>query len=65
MASVPIRAMIVEDQALYRELLKTSLRNVDVIDVVGAWDSGQAALADFEQYQPDVVLMDIDSYIPR
>jgi two-component system response regulator DevR len=57
----PIRILIVEDSALVRHGLRTVL-NVNTepaLCVVGEADSNATAIAACDQYQPDVVLLDI------
>jgi len=56
---MPIRLLLVDDQRLMREGLRTLLELEDDFDVVGEAGDGQAALEMFEQLKPDVVLMDI------
>ncbi len=57
--SDPIRILLVDDQRLLREGLRTILELESDFDVVGEADHGQAGLELFERIQPDVVLMDI------
>lgn len=54
-----IRVLIVDDQRLMREGLRTLLEMEPDIQVVGEAEEGAAALQVFQQHQPDVVLMDI------
>lgn len=56
---MPTRILIVDDQRLMREGIRTLLELEDDFDVVGEAGDGQAALEAFEQLRPDVVLMDI------
>lgn len=55
----PIRLLIVDDQRLMREGLRTLLELEPGFDVVGEAADGQAALEAYAELQPDVVLMDI------
>lgn len=55
-----IRVLICEDEALFRDLLQTSLSSFDQIDVVGAVDNGADAIRLATERKPDVVLMDIE-----
>ena len=59
--SIPkrIRILIVDDQRLMREGLRTLLELEHDFDVVGEAGDGQAALAGVAAQHPDVVLMDI------
>ena len=52
--------IIVDDQNSIREFLKINLSTEVDIDVVGTADSGQDAIAQVEEHQPDIVLMDIE-----
>ncbi len=55
----PIRLMIVDDQRLMREGLRTILEMESDMQVIGEAEDGQAALEWYEALTPDVVLMDI------
>jgi DNA-binding NarL/FixJ family response regulator len=55
----PIRLMIVDDQKLMREGLRTLLELEGGFEVVAEVGDGQAALDAYAELQPDVVLMDI------
>jgi DNA-binding NarL/FixJ family response regulator len=54
-----IRLLIVDDQRLMRDGLRTLLELEHGFEVVGEAADGQAALEAYAQLQPDVVLMDI------
>lgn len=54
-----IRLLIVDDQRLMREGLRTLLELENDFDVVGEAGDGRAALEAYAQLTPDVVLMDI------
>jgi len=55
----PIRILIVDDQRLMREGLRTLLELESDLKVAGEAEDGQAALEQYEAIDPDVVLMDI------
>ena len=55
----PIRILLVDDQRLMREGLRTLLELEPDLDVVGESEDGQQALLDYENLVPTVVLMDI------
>ena len=55
----PIRLMIVDDQKLMREGLRTLLELEGGFEIVAEAGDGQAALDAYAELQPDVVLMDI------
>ena len=54
-----IRILIIDDQRLMREGLRTLLELEDGFEIVGEAANGQAALEAYAELNPDVVLMDI------
>jgi DNA-binding NarL/FixJ family response regulator len=54
-----IRVLLVDDQRLIREGIRTLLELEDGLDVCGEAENGEDALSAYEQLLPDVVLMDI------
>lgn len=55
----PIRLMIVDDQKLMRQGLRTLLELEGGFEIVAEASDGQSALGAYAELQPDVVLMDI------
>ena len=55
-----IRILLVDDQYLLCEVLKTWLEVEDDFQVIGVAHDGQEGLEKVEALQPDIVLMDID-----
>jgi DNA-binding NarL/FixJ family response regulator len=55
----PIRILLVDDQRLMREGLRILLEMEPDLEIVGEAGDGAAALAAYEELQPDVVLMDV------
>ena len=55
----PVRVLVVDDQALFREALGTLLGARPEVEVVGEAGDGQQALERAAARQPDVVLMDL------
>jgi DNA-binding NarL/FixJ family response regulator len=55
----PVRVLLVDDQALFREALATLLGAHPAVEVVGEAGDGAAALERAAELQPDVVLMDL------
>jgi DNA-binding NarL/FixJ family response regulator len=54
-----IRLLLVDDQSLIRQGLKTMLELEPDLEVVGMADNGENAIAEVAAMQPDVVLMDV------
>jgi DNA-binding NarL/FixJ family response regulator len=57
--TAPVRVLLVDDQALFREALATLLEVRPEIHVVGEAGNGDAALGQAAALSPDVVLMDL------
>lgn len=55
-----IRLMMVDDHPLVRDGFVALLREEIGFDVVAVAESGEEALKKAEQYQPDVILMDVE-----
>ncbi|GAP14663.1 two component transcriptional regulator, LuxR family [Longilinea arvoryzae] len=55
----PIKILIVDDQALFREGLRTLLSVQSDFEVVGEAGNGEEALRYVAQYRPNVILMDL------
>jgi DNA-binding NarL/FixJ family response regulator len=58
-ADSPVRLLLVDDQALFREALTTLLGVRDEVLVVGEAGDGEEALRRAAELAPDVVLMDL------
>ena len=55
----PLRVLIVDDQRLMRDGLRTLLELEDDLEAVGEAENGKSAVSAYAQLKPDVVLMDI------
>jgi DNA-binding NarL/FixJ family response regulator len=55
-----IRLLIVDDHALFREGLRALFSAIGDIDLVGEAANGEQAVELVEDFQPEVILMDID-----
>ncbi|GAA3409068.1 response regulator transcription factor [Streptosporangium vulgare] len=55
----PVRVLLVDDQALFREALATLLATHDAVEVVGEAGNGDEAIRRAAELTPDVVLMDL------
>lgn len=56
---VPLRAVVVEDEGLFRDALRIALTQTGRIDVVGSYGDGPSALAAVPRLRPRVALLDI------
>lgn len=54
-----IKVAIVDDQTLMRDALAASLHQVDDIQVIGTFSSGEEVVSKFRSVNPDVIVMDI------
>jgi two-component system chemotaxis response regulator CheB len=54
-----LRIMIVDDSALYRQLIQNVLRDVPGVDVVGVARSGEEALERMDELAPDLLTLDV------
>lgn len=57
--SGPIRAVIVDGEALFRECLRVTLSHTGRIDVVGDFPDGESALEAVPKLNPDSVILDV------
>ena len=55
-----IRVAIVEDESLFRDLLRTALSQYPGLEVLGGFADGEQAVEEIPALKPDVVLMDIE-----
>jgi DNA-binding NarL/FixJ family response regulator len=55
----PIRVMLVDDQQLVREGLRRMLELDGDIEVVGEAKSGEEAIVKADEWEPDIILMDV------
>ncbi|MDE6024139.1 MAG: response regulator transcription factor [Lachnospiraceae bacterium] len=54
-----MRVLLVDDDALVTISLKTILESTNKINVIATGNSGEEAVSLYEEYRPDVLLMDI------
>ncbi len=59
-ARMSIKIMIVEDEGLFRDMLRVSLTDRDGLEVVGAVGDGASAIRMARELKPDVIIMDIE-----
>lgn len=57
---MPIKVLLVDDHKIVRQGVRAYLQTLRDIRIVGEADSGAAAVEAVEQFQPDVVLMDLE-----
>lgn len=55
----PIRLLLVDDQALFREGLRILLSQHPRLDIIGEAAHGEAAIAAAKLHVPDIILMDL------
>jgi NarL family two-component system response regulator LiaR len=55
----PIQVLIVDDQAIVRKGIRALLAEVDYVQVVGEASDGEEAVAQTQDFSPDVILMDL------
>lgn len=56
---MPIKLLLVDDQMLVREGIKSLLKLSDKVQVVGEASNGSEVLAAISEYNPDVILLDL------
>ena len=54
-----IRTLIVDDEKLARERIRTLLAGHDSLEVIGECSDGEEALTAIEEYRPDLIFLDI------
>lgn len=54
-----MRILVVDDSALYRTLVRNVLRDIPGVEVVGVAIDGKDALAKLDQFQPDLLTLDV------
>ncbi|MBD1221315.1 response regulator [Virgibacillus halodenitrificans] len=54
-----VKVLLVDDQRLFTDGILAILAETDDIQVVGVATNGKEAIAKFQQYEPDLALMDI------
>ncbi len=52
--------MIVEDEGLFRDMLRVALAERDGLEVVGAVGDGVSAIRMARELKPEVIIMDIE-----
>lgn len=54
-----LRLIVVDDTAIYRQMIRNVLREVPGVEVVGAAKSGAEALELVQQFDPDLITLDV------
>ncbi|MFQ4136695.1 response regulator [Nodosilinea sp. PGN35] len=57
--TTPIRVLIADDHAIFRQGLATIINRDPEMQVIAQAENGEQAIALFEEHQPDVTLMDL------
>lgn len=60
MSERPIRLLIVDDSALYRQTLQNRLRDLEEVSVVGIAKNGNDALEKIVNLEPDLLTLDVE-----
>jgi two-component system LytT family response regulator len=55
----PIRALVIDDEQLARELIKNYLKNQSDIQIIGECENGFEGARDIAELKPDLVILDI------
>jgi DNA-binding NarL/FixJ family response regulator len=55
----PMRTLVVDDHAGFRQALLRSLRRLDWLSIIGEGENGVEAVQRSEELRPDVVLLDL------
>jgi len=55
-----IRALVVDDSALYRKFVASVLEEIPNIEVIGTASNGEIGLAKIESLQPDFITLDLE-----
>jgi len=56
---MPLKTLIVDDEAIARQILREELESIADVKIVGEADNGVTALLQIAQLQPDLVLLDL------
>src|SRR5213596_441191 len=59
MKNTPIRALIADDEALYRKFLRRMLKDDHDVEIVGEWSNGKEAITMIKKQNPDDVFLDV------
>ena len=55
----PLRLLVIDDSALYRQLVRNILREIPGVEVVGIAKSGQEVLTLIDELDPDLLTLDV------
>jgi len=58
--TAPIRVLVVDDTATYRQIVSQTLANMPNVEVVGTAPNGKLALAKIDLLQPDIITLDLE-----
>src|SRR5262249_34973680 len=59
MKGAPIRALIVDDEALARKFIRRMLKDDHDVEILGECSNGKEAVALIKKQEPDVVFLDV------
>ncbi|MDQ6993560.1 MAG: chemotaxis-specific protein-glutamate methyltransferase CheB [Mariprofundus sp.] len=55
-----LRVLIIDASIVFRTLLRTSLKKIDGVEVIGAAGDGEGALRQIQALQPDLITLDME-----
>jgi len=55
-----LKVVLIEDSPALRELLSGMIREIDGVEIIGAVDAEDQALAVLQQYRPDFAIIDLE-----
>ena len=56
----PLRLLIVDDSALYRQAISAAVREMPGVQIVGIAKDGREAIEKIQQLDPDVLTLDVE-----
>lgn len=60
MTTTPLRALVVDDSALYRKIVRSVLEEIPGVEVVGTAVNGRMALEKIDALAPDLITLDLE-----
>lgn len=57
---IPVRVLVVDDQAVFRRVMGTVVEETEGFDLVGSAESGEESISAAGVLRPDLILMDVN-----